>query len=529
MMKQGHFVITTNFDYLLEYALLDSGINKNDIIPVITKEDFNQYSDPEQLVRDCQFPVYKIHGSPQNIITNRDTKDSLVATIQAFGSGKEGESVFQLEPHKRLLFENISDGRTLVVMGYSGSDDFDIVPTLKQLDKLKQIVWIDHSPKESKSVIQSVHSESNFSAKDKVGKILHEIQQMGFGVQLFRVSMHTSEVGNFFHQQKIKVSQISFSEDPKVFLSREINTPDEFLKFHIPFEIYEKMSLVEDAERCSRVIADRARTQKNLKWESSALNNIGILLHRRGIVDEGLRYLKDALAINEQIEYLPGKAECLTNIGMILDEKLNLDEALTYYEKSLAIYENLENQKEIATVFNNIGMVLYRKGNFDEALTYFKNGLTLAEQLGNLRSKAVYLNNIGLVLVEKAKLDEALSYYKEALAIAKQLGNLWSMSTYLNNIGDLLRGKIKLDEALSSYKEGLAIAKQLGDLRRKEYSFFTIGRILFEMEKYEQALQYFEERLKIQTKLEINTESTVRWINLTKTKMKKPSNVKVKQ
>ncbi len=37
MIKKGNFVMTTNFDFLIEYALLQSGVPKDEIIPVITK------------------------------------------------------------------------------------------------------------------------------------------------------------------------------------------------------------------------------------------------------------------------------------------------------------------------------------------------------------------------------------------------------------------------------------------------------------------------------------------------------------
>jgi NAD-dependent SIR2 family protein deacetylase len=50
MMKKGQFVLTTNFDFLIEYALQQSGIPDEDIIPVITKEDYLTFQDPyEQL------------------------------------------------------------------------------------------------------------------------------------------------------------------------------------------------------------------------------------------------------------------------------------------------------------------------------------------------------------------------------------------------------------------------------------------------------------------------------------------------
>ena len=82
MIKKGHFIITTNFDFLLEYALLQSDIPKKKIIPVITEKDYERFSDPEKLYRSGKFPIYKIHGSPKNIITGEDTKKSFINTLK---------------------------------------------------------------------------------------------------------------------------------------------------------------------------------------------------------------------------------------------------------------------------------------------------------------------------------------------------------------------------------------------------------------------------------------------------------------
>ncbi|MFX0076725.1 MAG: SIR2 family protein, partial [Candidatus Hermodarchaeota archaeon] len=82
MIKKGHFLITTNFDLLLEHALLQSDVPKKKIVPVITEKDYERFSDPDKLYRSGKFPVYKIHGSPINIITGEDTKKSFVNTLK---------------------------------------------------------------------------------------------------------------------------------------------------------------------------------------------------------------------------------------------------------------------------------------------------------------------------------------------------------------------------------------------------------------------------------------------------------------
>ena len=132
MIKKGHFVMTANLDFLIEYALKQSGVPNDQIIPVITKSDFQDYSDPYRLYKNGKKAVYKMYGATQNIITREDTRYSLIATVQGIVYSKEG-SISPLEPFKLPLFKNVTKNRSLVIMGYSGSDNLGIISILKSL------------------------------------------------------------------------------------------------------------------------------------------------------------------------------------------------------------------------------------------------------------------------------------------------------------------------------------------------------------------------------------------------------------
>ncbi len=76
-ITRGNYVVTTNFDYMIERALilvLDKQWHK-EIIPVITREDFIFYQEPENLIKSGKYPLYKIHGSKYNILTGSNTKN----------------------------------------------------------------------------------------------------------------------------------------------------------------------------------------------------------------------------------------------------------------------------------------------------------------------------------------------------------------------------------------------------------------------------------------------------------------------
>ena len=84
MILRFNYVITTNFDYLIELAVksLLIGSEYKKILSIITRDDY------EKNIR-FQYPIVKIHGSKRDCITGRYTADSLITTISALGKERE--------------------------------------------------------------------------------------------------------------------------------------------------------------------------------------------------------------------------------------------------------------------------------------------------------------------------------------------------------------------------------------------------------------------------------------------------------
>jgi len=509
MIKKGHFVMTTNFDFLIEHALLDSGVSKKDIIPVITKEDFQNYKDPTKLYQKGKKTLYKVHGSTKNIISKEDTRDSLVATIQAFGSNKVGENVFQVEPFKRELFNNISNGRSLVIMGYSGSDDFDIVPTLKVLKNIQNIIWINYSgnKKVGKEEIHEINANTRQALDEldknlrKVTQILLEIWQMNNAEHVYRVDVNTTEMAKSLLKSKPKLSSEDFSIKSRDWLENNLDVPSIIIKNFIPYRIYYDFDMYEDAMNCSEKILQIAKKTKDKSWESAALNNIGEIFRSQVNYPEALKRYEEALQICKKLGDLKGQSIRINNIGMIYDNQGNYQEALKRYVESLKIAGKLKDTKGGAIRLSNIGTIRYKQGNYSLALKRYEDALKIHEHLGNLRGKAIDLNNIGLIYQAQGNYPEALKRFEEALQIAEQLGDLRGKATHLNNIGLIFAEQGNYPEALKRYEEALHIDEKIGDLSGKATRLNNIGLIFAEQGNYPEALKRYEEALQVADQL----------------------------
>ncbi|MFX1499127.1 MAG: tetratricopeptide repeat protein [Promethearchaeota archaeon] len=504
MIKKGQFVMTTNFDFLIEYALLQSKVLKDEIIPVITKIDFEEFKNPMKLFEKGKKTLYKIHGSTKNIITELETRDSLVATIQAFGSGKEGENIFQVEPFKRPLFDNISNNRTLIIIGYSGSDDFDIVPTLMVLKNLKNIVWINYiSDDESTEKIYEINESIGQDSRklDKVTQILVDIYRMHNADHVYRVDANTTTLIKELFDSKQNGGSNGAPINPITWFKNNITPPDEFDEFSIPHEIYHSFDMYQDEMKCLEKILLLSDKKKNLVWKAIAFNDFGMIYDALGNYAKALKRFEEALKINEQLGNLSGKAANLSNIGLIYQAQGNYPEALKRFEEALRIFEQLGNLSGKAANLSNIGLIYQAEGNYPKALQRYEGAMRIDEKLGNLSGKATDLINIGLIYKAQGNYPEALKRFEEALRIFEQLGNISGKATNLSNIGLIFQTQGNYSEALQRFEEALRIDEQLGDLSGKTANLTNIGLIYQEQGNYSEALQRFEEALRIDEQL----------------------------
>ena len=135
LLARGHWIVTTNFDTLIEIACQRLSIPFSQIV---YEADFHQF---DQFPDKFPNPIFKIHGSFFKGVHN--SRDSMIATLSAlFASGERMSG----EPYKQRVLERLVKSYPLVVMGYSGADNLDISPILKETASPETLLWINHSP-----------------------------------------------------------------------------------------------------------------------------------------------------------------------------------------------------------------------------------------------------------------------------------------------------------------------------------------------------------------------------------------------
>ncbi|MFX1570991.1 MAG: tetratricopeptide repeat protein [Promethearchaeota archaeon] len=513
-ITRGNYVVTTNFDYLIEHALLqvlDKQWHQN-IIPVITKEDFIIYQDPKSLIASNQYPVYKIHGSKRNIITGKNTKDSLITTISALGKDRGEGETFAIEPYKKSAVFNLMNNRTLVVMGYSGSDDFDIGPALKEMPFLNRIIWIEHCQDSITKIIE-INRNEILKYKEKSSYIEQFVSEVCKICDIDGVLIRTN-TAKFIKNVlwRIFLPYLPINEIDLTGTKIDTSTFSEWIKkiygeipiiekYKFACQLFDYLKDVEATIRCTEKGISIAQQTNDIESRSYFLNYLGLISQMTGKFDLALQYYEESYRIDKDLEDISAISTDLNNIGSVYLTIGKYDEALDNYNKALEIVERLGDLSGKITCKNNIGRVYEIRNEFELAIENYVEAIKITEQVGDLNRKAALLNNVGMIHKARNELVESLKDYKEALRISDLLGDQYGKIILLNNIGRVYDDNNEYEKALEKYNDSLQIAEKLGDLSKKAGCINNIGSFFLTQGEPEIALEKYKEALDIEERL----------------------------
>jgi tetratricopeptide (TPR) repeat protein len=227
--------------------------------------------------------------------------------------------------------------------------------------------------------------------------------------------------------------------------------------------------------------------REDLGGVAASLHQIGNLHYLRGDYDEALVKYEESLRIAEGIGHGAGVAKSLRQIGMIHDARGEYGEALEKYEQSLRIAAELGDRPGVGTSLHQIGNVHYLRGDYDEALAKYGESLGIADELGDRAGVAISLHQIGMIHHDRGEYDEALAQYEESLGIKEEMGNRAGVATSLHQIAMVHHSRGEYDQALAQYEESLGIKEEIGDRAGEAISHGALGRLLCILKRHEEA------------------------------------------
>ena len=513
MIMRYNYVITTNFDYLIEMALK----KKLDMFPsfhnyhkkvmvIITKEDY-------QKKVSFEFPLIKIHGSKWDVIKGRLTKDSLVTTISALGREREKGETFAIEPYKKPLINEVMNGRDLVIMGYSGSDDFDISPMLKELSNMKKIIWVEHdnnltTGKEEIYRYKPVEDLSELISSElpKLDKLLVELASDKH-IEVYKIKAKTIE---FVKEQLAPIYKESLellrNDTPEIINFGDYMQETHFnlsasSKYRLAHELFYELGDIESAERTAQQGLNTSKEEGHEININYFTNALGLVNLSKGEYDIALGHFEKSLKLTENLNQAVEKIGILLNIGELYRKKSDLKNAFKYsFDAAALLTENTPNVLKFS-VLNNLGILYRDNGDFPNAVKNIESALEIAEKLGDLFRKSLCLDNLAGMKLSQGLINPALNYASEALKIDEQLGDLTSICHTLNTIGNIYRTAGQYSQAFQYFERAYQTAIKIQNIELKALAANAIGVIYYQTGKLDLAIEKYNEALNISKKI----------------------------
>ncbi|MHA1696470.1 MAG: tetratricopeptide repeat protein [Candidatus Helarchaeota archaeon] len=503
---KNHFVITTNFDYMIEYALLnlikENKIRKEMIKVIITPSDYKELTLPERNLKNENYLLLKIHGSKQDIIGNRITKESLKVTESQLGKGLEKKETFGIESFKKELINNMFEGRILFILGYSASDDFDITPVLQGANNLKALIWIEHS-NEKKIEILKIESEKYYNELNFNSNSLNLLQDMSktYKFPIYYIKTNTADFLFQYLCVDVLNTHPEYLNEHIIQYSKEIPEYNYWLRNNINFKniqdhekwlfawkFYYMSGDLENQQRCLNKAYSFVINTTDEEKKSTILNNLGYIYYKKGDFNKAAEYFKDSIKIDERLNKFGKTAAAYVNIGNIYLKKKQYKESIFYYEKIIEYSARSKIPSEyLSTAYNNIGSAYDALNEKKKASEYYEKALSIDEKHGNINSKAAILNNIGESYREKGDFQTALKYFNDSLKIRESMGSHHEMATVLNNIAHIKSSLGEYEEAIEIYTKALRLDEKYNDIENKLLRLNNIGRTYVKMRDFDKA------------------------------------------
>jgi tetratricopeptide (TPR) repeat protein len=232
-------------------------------------------------------------------------------------------------------------------------------------------------------------------------------------------------------------------------------------------------------------------------------NMVGTLHEQSGRLVDAQEHYRSALAVAQQINYLPGVARAFHNLGNVASRQRQIDEAILHYEASMATYETMGDRIGMEVARSGLVAAYMQAPRYDEAIESARRALTFFQAMGDSFWIALNASNLAEALVELGNYAEAESYTQVVLAEEEPHSHPYALFT----LGRIRQGQGSLAEAELVMNQARAIAEMNEDRYLLAYCWEELGKIQRAVgnpngaaASFAQALDLFES-LKIEAKV----------------------------
>ena len=313
LLGAGHLILTTNFDCLIEQACDELGIPYTVIVSNKECEDY--LNDATKFVN----PIFKLHGSAPK---ERIEDDSIIATMQTVTTDRNKMA------SKWAAVDKVLANHDLMVVGYSGSDDFDVAISIRFARG--KLLWIQHGANDKPI--------GWYLSQEKVS-----LKELGIDEKLFW--FFGRMFGDFNYKGKVKRKE----EDVLVVKMQTSRILDELLHLH-------GMVMDESWKKTGIQFGEQANFQFipvfNARESNLSMFFVSLLFRNIGIFDRALDYLERVANSTDEDLDLIIASRVQATLARIWMERERWDVAVKYMDKTLKLQTRIEKPRWLDAINN---------------------------------------------------------------------------------------------------------------------------------------------------------------------------------
>jgi hydrogenase-4 transcriptional activator len=206
--------------------------------------------------------------------------------------------------------------------------------------------------------------------------------------------------------------------------------------------------------------------RQNGDWRGLAESYFGVAVAdiHEGNYEAGLENLEQALKLigDRPASYMLGRT--YANMAGACWFLKRPQEGIDYLKKAIAYYERTDHKTSAADGYNNLGINLILIGQWDRAQESLDRALALATEVDERGAKVpMILDSLGELHMLRGELDQAKDYLERAVALATENGNKWYAAQALRTLGRCYLAISDPKNALAKANEALNLAEIIGD------------------------------------------------------------------
>ena len=514
LLFKGNTVITTNFDILVERALLDQFGIEPDVI--LDEGDCSNYlAQPKS--------IFKIHGSLFRYVQGRwqDSRDSIRATLGRIG--RSGEA-FELEPSMQKLLIDILTNHDFIVIGYSGSDDFDVMPLLRSIKSKACLVWVNHVEEKDTFLIHSLDKmDSSSRERERNRQCLRILEDLEGSESWRNDRIFLVEANAQCFLKKIaQIKAIQAKESTEVHDWNVDQYFDQWGRKHLSTNGVKELV-------CGQLFADIGYYDDAINLYNSCLSLIPF--DDPELPSKTYYQLASVHSIKgdyKQVEDLcrkamillgptisPFKAAIFDLLGKVCGYQGKYDAAEEYHNECLNLSKEILRADLIASSLHYLGRVWHIRGDLTKAEGFYLDSARFFSKCGHIQGYALCLHQLGLIYQNKNHYVKAKEYYAQSLKLREKLKDKLGIAASLHQLGCIEFFRGNTDEAMSMIFKSLNLEKEINHSYGISDSLAMLGFMHFNLGKFHEAYSFYQQSLEIDLKLNRQSEANETLLHLT--------------